>query len=145
MAEDRGTEIETPKDEFIIGPDEEKKKKPSMMEVMGKMFEIERKTEHETLCKSVKGVSDRVIEEDRDAMNLYRNKEGRCELHGIRCANPRCYICGFADMQDRVACAIMDNVNKHYKPRKKWKKTNVTEKERYVPKDILHDTGEFRR
>ena len=138
---------ENNEEEFTIKPDTEKPKRTPMIEFVkatDQLFECAEKIEHLSLQQKMLGLTERIFKEDRDASNLFCNKNRRCELHGIMCVHPQCYICSFADMQTRPVCAVMDNLDGLYKPRKKWgmKDAKAKKDSGSVPKDIQNDTAE---
>lgn len=123
MTEDK---IELNDDEFVISKDDEggKEEKHDLLSMLVDAEKTMKEMSHALTQLDVLGITERIYYEDRDAHALFRNKEGRCDIHGIKCSTPCCNTCEFADMQSRKVCAIMDNLNSLYGARKDWRQND---------------------
>lgn len=136
MTEDK---IELNEDEFTIAKDDggDKKKTSSLFGMLAEAEKAMDQINHAIAQLGVLGITERIYTEDRDANALFRNKEGRCDIHGIKCDDPCCNVCGFADMQGRRVCAIMDNLGKLYNAREDWKQDDDRDDE--IPEGLCPD------
>lgn len=137
MTEDK-TELK--EDEFTITKDDggDKKKAPSLFGMLAEAEKAMDKINHAITQLGVLGITERIYSEDRDASALFRNKDGRCDVHGVKCTQPCCNVCGFADMQSRRVCAIMDNLGKLYNAREDWKQDDDGDEDG-VPEGLCPD------
>ena len=139
--------VELKDEEFTITKDDDGDKKKKVPDLFGMLAEAERamdRVNHAITQLGVLGITERIYMEDRDAGALFRNKEGRCDIHGVRCKFPCCNTCGFADMQSKRVCAVMDNLGKLYDAREDWKNNDSGDgDEDRIPKGLCPDIDEL--